>query len=113
MIPFLKGPEWNLLPEPVRRWFAESRFRVGSRSDRIGIRLRAASAAAGWEAPSIGSCPVCPGVIQLPPNGEPILLMNDAQTLGGYPRVGVVRERDLGLAAHVRPGDVVGIEPVM
>jgi hypothetical protein len=48
-----------------------------------------------------------PGLLQLPPGGQPILLAADAQTTGGYPILAVVIQADLPLAAHLLPGDAV------
>ncbi|MEL6989257.1 MAG: hypothetical protein AAGK97_15710, partial [Bacteroidota bacterium] len=54
------------------------------------------------------SSPVIPGCIQLPPDGLPIILMKDAQTTGGYPRIAVVDTDDLNILAQKKPGDSVG-----
>ena len=51
------------------------------------------------------SSAVCPGTIQLPPAGQPILLMADCATSGGYPRIAHVASVDLPQAAQLRPGD--------
>ena len=48
-----------------------------------------------------------PGTIQVPPSGKPILLLNDCQTIGGYPKLAHVITVDLALAAQLRPGDRV------
>ncbi len=81
-------------------------FRVSPRSDRMGIRLegpvlRRASSE------ELVSTAVAPGTIQVPPDGNPIVLMADAQTIGGYPRVGHVAGVDLPLLAQLAPGDAV------
>ncbi|HEY1847821.1 MAG TPA: biotin-dependent carboxyltransferase family protein [Opitutaceae bacterium] len=82
----------------------ESRFGVTVRSNRMGIRL---------EGPALGrlsggdliSSAVAPGTVQVPPDGHPIVLLADAQTLGGYPRIGHVASVDLPLLAQLSPGD--------
>jgi allophanate hydrolase subunit 2 len=53
---------------------------------------------------------VFPGTVQLPPDGRPIILLADAQTIGGYPVVGQVIEADLPLAAQLRPGEEVRLQ---
>ena len=53
------------------------------------------------------SSPVVPGTIQVPPDGQPIVLLADAQTIGGYPQVANVVTVDLPLVAQLRPGDSV------
>jgi allophanate hydrolase subunit 2 len=56
------------------------------------------------------SGPVATGVIQAPPSGEPVLLMSDRQTTGGYPIVAVVIAADLPRAGQLGPGDRVVFE---
>jgi antagonist of KipI len=51
--------------------------------------------------------PVCTGAIQVPPGGQPIVLMVDRQTTGGYPRIAHVITVDLPLMAQLKPGDQV------
>ena len=72
----------------------------------MGIRLDGPrlSRAAGAE---LLSTAVAPGTIQVPPDGNPIVLMADAQTLGGYPRVAHVAAVDIPLLAQLAPGDGV------
>ncbi|MGA3007171.1 MAG: biotin-dependent carboxyltransferase family protein, partial [Opitutaceae bacterium] len=87
--------------------FFEQAFTIGARSDRMGIRLTGPTIErqAGLGDPI--SSPVAPGVIQVPPDGQPIVLMADAQTLGGYPKIARVISVDLPLLAQLRPGDTV------
>ncbi len=81
-------------------------FEVSPKSDRMGLRLSgpALSRSGGGE---IRSMTVTPGTIQVPPDGQPILLMADAQTLGGYPQIANVITVDIPMAAQLRPGDKV------
>jgi antagonist of KipI len=83
-----------------------ARFGVTARSNRMGIRLDGPKLmrAAGDE---LISTAVAPGTIQVPPDGNPIVLMADAQTLGGYPRVAHVASVDIPLLAQLAPGDGV------
>jgi allophanate hydrolase subunit 2 len=60
---------------------------MGSRLE--GVELKR------WRAVDMLSSGVIPGTIQVPPSGQPIILMGDAQTTGGYPRIGVVIRADL------------------
>jgi antagonist of KipI len=55
---------------------------------------------------------VAPGTIQIPPNGKPILLLGDCQTVGGYPKIAHVITVDLGIAAQLRAGDHVRFSEV-
>ncbi len=54
---------------------------------------------------------VFPGVLQVPPSGQPILLLNDAQTTGGYPKIGVVISADLWKIAQLPFGSLVRFVP--
>lgn len=85
------------------------RFRVSTASDRTGYRLEGKASAGGA---SVTSEPICPGVIQLPPGGAPIVLMADAPTIGGYRILGSVISTDLGSFAQKQPGDIVDFEPI-
>jgi antagonist of KipI len=82
------------------------RFGVTARSNRMGIRLDGPKLAreSGVE---LVSTAVAPGTIQVPPDGNPIVLMADAQTLGGYPRIAHVATVDIPLLAQLAPGDGV------
>ncbi|HEX6290531.1 MAG TPA: biotin-dependent carboxyltransferase family protein [Herpetosiphonaceae bacterium] len=105
-------PVLRVLPGPhVERFAADALdqlvaapLQVSASSNRMGYRLEGPSMryAVPWSLPSLG---VLPGVVQVPPDGSPILLMADAQTTGGYPIVGVVIGPDLPLAAQLLPGD--------
>ncbi|MGB6986085.1 MAG: biotin-dependent carboxyltransferase family protein [Candidatus Aquilonibacter sp.] len=66
---------------------------IGPESNRMGYRMH--GVAAPHDLGVLPSYAMFPGFIQLPPSGEPIVLMSDAQTTGGYPLAGVVLEEDL------------------
>jgi len=90
-------------------WAAE--HRTSSRSDRMGVRLEGTPLGGDRAAGSLRSVAVLPGTVQLPPDGQPIILLADAQTVGGYPVIGHVIAADLPLVAQLRPGDVVRWRP--
>jgi antagonist of KipI len=79
-------------------------FKVTPQSDRMGLRLsgKAVERRSGGE---LVSAAVAPGTIQVPPDGQPIVLMADAQPIGGYPRAAHVAAVDLPILAQLRPGD--------
>ncbi|MDB6170081.1 MAG: urea amidolyase related protein [Verrucomicrobia bacterium] len=85
----------------------ESEFRIMLQSDRMGIRLGGARLARIGGTDDMVSSAVAPGTIQIPPDGQPIILMADAQTIGGYPQAAHVIAVDLPLVAQLRPGDRV------
>lgn len=83
-----------------------ARFGVSARSNRMGIRLEGPSLVrSGGE--ELVSTAVAQGTVQVPPDGNPIVLIADAQTLGGYPRVAHAASVDLPLLAQLAPGDGV------
>lgn len=88
-----------------------SAFKVSPQSDRMGVRLSGIELKRR-ESYELTSATVVPGTIQVPPDGQPIVLMADAQTVGGYPQVGHVARVDLPLMAQLRPGDSVRFTPV-
>jgi len=78
-------------------------FKVSLKSDRMGLRLEE-PLPLGEGAANLASAPVAPGVVQVPPDGRPIVLLADAQTIGGYPQLGQVATVDLPVVAQLRPG---------
>jgi antagonist of KipI len=87
-------------------------FRASSRSNRMGVRLEGEPLPGAGEFARMASVAVFPGTVQLPPDGQPIVLLADAQTIGGYPVLGQVIAADLPRAAQLRPGEPVCFEPV-
>lgn len=82
-------------------------YTVSPQSNRMGYRLHGASLFTIDEKAEIVSSGVPNGTIQVPANGQPILLMADRQTTGGYPRMAVVASVDLPYAAQLKPGDQI------
>ena len=90
--------------------FLSGTYRVSERSDRMGTRLEGPRlGAAGGEILSVG---VLAGAVQVPQGGDPIVLLADHQTTGGYPIVAVVVAADLGLVAQASPGEALSFYEV-
>jgi len=87
------------------------KFEVRVQSDRMGLRLKG-DALPRATATELTSTAVAPGTIQVPPDGQLIVLGADAQTIGGYPQLAHVISVDLPLLAQLRPGDVVRFSEV-
>ncbi|MGD8170616.1 biotin-dependent carboxyltransferase family protein [Vibrio sp. TRT 21S02] len=85
--------------------FYNCKFRISQHSNRMGYRLEGAAITAPEKA--ILSEGIALGAIQVPPNGEPIILLNDRQTIGGYPKIGCVARIDLPRLAQAKPGQQV------
>jgi antagonist of KipI len=100
----IPGQHHELLDDASRERLLSSTFRVSSSSDRMGYRLGGVQLSLE-EPTELLSEGVAFGTIQLPPGGEPIVLMADHQTTGGYPRIGEVPSVDLPLIAQLKPGD--------
>ena len=105
------GPQATLFDDPARQTFFDSFYRVREESDRRGLRLTGPSIA-----PPHGGRMITEGVslgaIQIPPNGEPIILFVGQQTTGGYPIVANVISADLHRVGQLRPRDRVRFELV-
>jgi antagonist of KipI len=91
--------------------FFSQGFKVSTQSDRMGMRLVGAPLprSANQE---LRSATVVPGTVQVPPDGQPIILLADAQTIGGYPQIAHVISVDLPLVAQLRAGDMVRFREV-
>ncbi len=91
---------------------------VGEASNRIGVRLlaaggtRAHGAGDGATVPGIPSTGMVTGAVQVPPDGNPIVLMPDHATVGGYPVACCVISADLPVLGQLRPGDTVHLRTV-
>jgi biotin-dependent carboxylase-like uncharacterized protein len=110
-IGLLPGPDLGRLSETAWRWLMETEFLVSGAVSRMGYRLEGPAPALSLPG-DLPSAPACIGTIQLPPSGEPIVLMPDGPTVGGYPRIAVVVTADLGRLAQRRPGEAVRFEAV-
>ena len=102
------GYQFDRFSNRAREKFLGSRFTVSNRSDRMGICLEGSMI----ESPSedLLSEGICLGAVQVPPDGQPIVLMNDRQTIGGYPKLGSVLSMDLWKLAQCRPGEWVSFK---
>ena len=103
----IPGLSPHLPPDEVSWILCDRVFGVSSDTDHMGIRLEGSIPQEDGEAGDILSSPVVPGVIQLPSDGRPVLLLQDAQTSGGYRRIAPVMDEDLPLAGQLRPGSRV------
>ncbi len=108
-IRLMKGPEYDLMEDQAKKSLLSSPFRVSEKSNRIGFRLLGEDLHASTY--DIASRPVFRGTVQLTPSG-PILLMNDCQTTGGYPRIAQVIHADLDYCGQLAPGNTVRFRKV-
>ena len=109
----MPGPQDDHFPPEALASFLAQDWEATPAQDRMGLRLQGAALAhTGPAAADIVSDGVTPGVIQVPANGQPIVLLADGQTVGGYPKIATVITADLPRLAHLRPGTRVHFEPV-
>jgi biotin-dependent carboxylase-like uncharacterized protein len=101
----IEGPDGRSNPEFDGSFWAGRRFHVGSRSDRMGLRLSGEPLSAA-SAPERLSAPVAPGAIQVA-GGQLIVLGVSCGTMGGYPHLAHVISADLDRLGQLKPGDVV------
>lgn len=112
VVRFVRGPEAGWLHAESWKLFTAQWYKVLPQSDRMGIRLESEEPISMDGSGEMVSGAALPGIIQLPPSGQPIVLMADSQTTGGYPRIGVVISVDLPLLAQVKPGDSIRLVEV-
>ena len=82
---------------------------LDSRADRMGIRLLGPTLV--YQGPPMISEGIALGSVQVPPDGQPIVLLNDRQTIGGYPRLGALTPLSLARLAQCLPGQRVTLRP--
>lgn len=105
-IEFIPGPEWEWLTKDAQTSFLNNGFVITPASDRMGYRLQS-EALQQHKTESLVSSPVNFGTVQLLPNGGLIILMADAQTTGGYPRIAAVISVHLSKLAQMNPGATI------
>jgi biotin-dependent carboxylase-like uncharacterized protein len=110
IVHIVPGPQHDIFGDSSWLTFTETQYRISTASDRTGYRLEGEilRSPPGVLPSEAG----CPGAVQVPPDGAPIVLMADAPTIGGYPKIGVVSEADLPILAQRRPGEEVRFERV-
>lgn len=106
------GPQADHFTDAALQAFYSQPFTVTRDSDRMGMRLEGPALTHGALGADIASDGVTPGAIQVPANGQPIILMADCQTVGGYPKIATVIRADLARLAHVRPGTLLHFQSV-
>ena len=104
VIRITKGRQFELFSQKSRDHFLSETFSVNSQSDRMGYRLDGSRLALD-KAQEMVSEAVVFGSIQVPTDGNPIILMADRQTAGGYPKIAEVITVDLPLISQLKPGD--------
>ena len=100
----VKGRHFDKFSKRSQDHFLEESFRVSAQSDRMGYRMEGTSLELAKPEEIISEA-VTVGTIQVPANGQPIILMADSQTIGGYPKIAEVITVDIPVVAQAQPGD--------
>ncbi|MCW2274326.1 allophanate hydrolase subunit 2 family protein [Rhodoblastus acidophilus] len=108
---FIPGPQVDHFSPETFEAFTTARWTARPESDRMGLRLVGPRLACRKSA-NIVSDGVTPGAIQVPGDGQPIVLRADGQTSGGYAKIGCIISADLDRLAHVLPGEEVRFRAV-
>jgi len=104
------GPHDDVLDNDAWAQLIRTDWRIDPRSDRIGVRLSGSALPA--PASDLASFPIIPGCVQLPGDGQPVILGPDAGVTGGYPVLGVINQSGLDALAQARPGARVKLRVV-
>ncbi|MCM3067580.1 5-oxoprolinase subunit C family protein [Priestia flexa] len=106
IIRVIKGSQFDLFTKESQQAFSEQAFKVSTQSDRMGYRIAGPELALSEKVELLSEA-VTNGSIQVPPDGNPIILLADRQTTGGYPKMAQVITADLPVLAQVKPGESI------
>lgn len=107
----MRGGQFHRFSKESRERFFASVFQVTPQSDRMGFRLSGPPLRLSEQTELISEA-VAAGTVQVPPEGNPIILMADRQTTGGYPKIAQVATVDLPVIAQVKPGEEIRFQEI-
>jgi antagonist of KipI len=105
----LPGPQHDKFTDEALEALQSEPYAIQSQSDRMGFRLKGPLLRHRQSAEIISDATPL-GALQVPASGQPMLLMADRQTTGGYPKIATVIAADISLAAQLAPGDAISFE---
>jgi len=111
LIRVIKGTNFNYFSNDSQNKFFKEEYLITNLTDRMGMRLKG-SILENIKSTNIKSEGLIKGVVQVPADGNPIILLNDHGTIGGYPKIGVVISADLDRVAQLCPGTNIKFEEV-
>ncbi|MBF5007208.1 5-oxoprolinase subunit C family protein [Diaphorobacter caeni] len=100
----LPAAQWENFGEAIRTRFLSQVWQITPESNRIGMRLNGDEGLQPERRVELLSHGIVPGVVQIPPHGQPIVMQCDAQTAGGYPKIATVIEADMWRLAQTPIG---------
>ena len=107
----IKGTNFNYFSEKGKKLFFKKEFTVSKLSDRMGMRLEGEKIENIVDT-NIKSEGLIKGVIQVPADGNPIIMLSDHGTIGGYPKIGVVISADYDKLVQFSPGSKIKFQEV-
>mgnify|MGYP001345476729 FL=1 len=107
----IKGTNFNYFSEDGKKLFYDSEFTISKLSDRMGMRLEG-SKIENIVNTNIKSEGLIKGVIQVPADGNPIIMLSDHGTVGGYPKIGVVASVDYDRLVQMSPGSKIKFKEI-
>ena len=110
-IRIIKGTNFDFFSEEGKKIFFEKEFIVSKLSDRMGMRLEGPKIENIVDT-NIKSEGLIKGVIQVPADGNPIIMLSDHGTIGGYPKIGVVISADYDKLVQLTPGSKIKFKEV-
>ncbi len=111
LIRVIKGTNFNYFSSDSQNKFFKEEYLITNLTDRMGMRLKG-SILENIKSTNIKSEGLIKGVVQVPADGNPIILLNDHGTIGGYPKIGVVISADLDCVAQLPPGTSIKFKEV-
>ena len=102
----LPGPHRDRFDDEVFDRLQSAPYTIGTDSDRMGFRLSGPTLRSERDTSMISDATPL-GVLQVPASGQPVLLMADRQTTGGYPAIATLVSADIGLVGQLGPGDTI------
>lgn len=109
LIHIIEGPQIERFSDGAKQKLVNENFEISEKSDRMGFRLQGENIAP-IESADIISEPLALGSIQVPNDGNPIILLNDKQTVGGYTKIATVCAADLPILAQKKPNETIKFE---
>ena len=111
IIRVIKGTNYNYFSESALNIFFKEEYTVSNLSDRMGMRMEGPKLE-NITNTNIKSEGLVKGVIQVPADGKPIIMLSDHGTIGGYPKIAVIISADLDKVAQLPPGSKIKFEEV-
>jgi len=110
-IRIIKGTNYDYFSEKGKKIFFNKEFKVSKLSDRMGMRLEGEKIENIVDT-NIKSEGLLKGVIQIPADGNPIIMLSDHGTIGGYPKIGVVISADYDKLVQLPPGSKIRFQEI-